>query len=46
MGIQLTKFEAGITEAILEVQNHMVNRYGTVHEAVIYALADYAFSAV
>jgi len=45
MGIELTKFEAGFTEAILEVQNHMVNAYDTVHGAVIYALADYAFSA-
>jgi acyl-CoA thioesterase len=44
LGIQLTKFEAGFAEAILEVQDHMVNAYGTVHGAVIYALADHAFS--
>jgi len=44
LGIQLTKFEAGFAEATLEVQNHMVNAFGTVHGAVIYALADYAFS--
>ncbi|CAH0312509.1 Acyl-coenzyme A thioesterase PaaI [Peribacillus sp. Bi96] len=44
LGIQLTKFEAGYTEATLEVQSHMVNAYGTVHGAVIYALADHAFS--
>jgi acyl-CoA thioesterase len=44
LGIQLTKFEAGLAEAILEVQCHMVNAYGTVHGAVIYALADHAFS--
>lgn len=44
LGIQLTKFEAGLAEAMMEVQNHMVNAYGTVHGAVIYALADYAFS--
>lgn len=44
LGIQLTKFEAGLAEAMLEVQNHMVNAYGTVHGAVIYALADHAFS--
>ncbi|WP_307439791.1 PaaI family thioesterase [Bacillus sp. V2I10] len=44
LGIQLTKFEAGFAEAILEVQSHMVNAYGTVHGAVIYALADHAFS--
>ena len=44
LGIQLTKFEAGFAEAILEVQSHMVHAYGTVHGAVIYALADHAFS--
>lgn len=44
LGIQLTKFEAGFAEAMLKVQNHMVNAYGTVHGAVIYALADHAFS--
>ncbi|MCR8848218.1 hotdog fold thioesterase [Rossellomorea sp. SC111] len=44
LGIQLTKFEAGFAEAVLEVQNHMVNAHGTVHGAVIYALADHAFS--
>ncbi|MDM5214407.1 hotdog fold thioesterase [Peribacillus sp. NJ4] len=44
LGIQLTKFEAGTAEATLEVQSHMVNAYGTVHGAVIYALADHAFS--
>ncbi|MFS0782994.1 PaaI family thioesterase [Bacillus sp. 1P06AnD] len=46
LGIQLIKFEAGYTEAIVEVQDHMVNAHGTVHGAVIYALADHAFSAV
>ncbi|WP_264740651.1 PaaI family thioesterase [Cytobacillus firmus] len=45
LGIQLTKFEAGFAEAMLEIQSHMVNAYGTVHGAVIYALADHAFSA-
>lgn len=44
LGIQLTKFEAGFAEAILEVRSDMVNAYGTVHGAVIYALADHAFS--
>jgi acyl-CoA thioesterase len=29
---------------MLEVQDHMVNAYGTVHGAVLYALADHAFS--
>lgn len=45
MGVQLTKFKAGFVEAIVVVQNHMLNAYGTVHGAIIYALADYAFSA-
>ena len=45
LGIQLTKFEAGFAEKMLEVQSHMANAYGTVHGAVIYALADHAFSA-
>ncbi|MBE5103507.1 PaaI family thioesterase [Priestia aryabhattai] len=44
LGIQLAKFEAGFAEATLEVQSHMVNAYGTVHGAIIYALADHAFS--
>ena len=44
LGIQLTKFEAGAAEATIEVQSTMVNAYGTVHGAVIYALADHAFS--
>ncbi|MDI3095038.1 hotdog fold thioesterase [Priestia megaterium] len=44
LGIQLTKFEAGFAEAALEVQSHMVNAYGTVHGAIIYTLADHAFS--
>lgn len=41
----LTEFTAGYTEAELEVKEHMVNAYGTVHGAVIYTLADHAFSA-
>ncbi|HFU4567990.1 MULTISPECIES: PaaI family thioesterase [Bacillus] len=44
LGIELITFEADIAEARLEVQSHMVNAYGTVHGAVIYALADHAFS--
>lgn len=45
LGIRLTKFEADVVEAMLEVQDYMVNSYGTVHGAVMYALADHAFSA-
>ena len=44
LGILLTKFEAGFAETMLKVQSHMVNAYGSVHGAVIYALADHAFS--
>jgi acyl-CoA thioesterase len=44
LGIELTKFEAGSAEAVLNVQPHMVNAHGTVHGAVIYALADHVFS--
>ncbi|ARF17822.1 hotdog fold thioesterase [Sporosarcina ureae] len=44
LGIELTKFDAGVAEATVEVQSHMVNAFGTVHGAVIYALADHAFS--
>lgn len=44
LGIKLTKFEAGFAEATLDVQSHMVNAYGTVHGAIMYALADHAFS--
>ena len=44
LGIQLTKFEVGFAEAEIEVQDHMVNTHGTVHGAIIYALADHAFS--
>lgn len=46
LGIELTKFEAGNVEAKLTVQDHMVNTFGTVHGAVIYALADHVFSVI
>ncbi|WP_226641472.1 PaaI family thioesterase [Mesobacillus subterraneus] len=44
LGIELTKFEAGLAEAQIEVQDHMLNAHGTVHGAVLYALADHVFS--
>ena len=44
LGIRLTKFEETVSEAELLVQPHMVNAYGTVHGAVIYALADHVLS--
>lgn len=44
LGVKLLDYKAGFAEAMLEVQNHMVNAYGTVHGAVMYALADHAFS--
>ncbi|MCP3739450.1 hotdog fold thioesterase [Rossellomorea sp. BNER] len=40
----MDKFEAGFAEGSIEVQDHMVNAYGTVHGAVLYALADHVFS--
>ncbi|RIW37397.1 hotdog fold thioesterase [Bacillus salacetis] len=44
LGIELTRFGPGMAEAELEVQPHMVNAHGTVHGAVMYALADHVFS--
>ena len=44
LGIRLTKFEETMAEAEILVQAHMVNAYGTVHGAVIYALADHVLS--
>ena len=44
LGIELTKFEAGSAEAMIKVKSHMVNTHGTVHGAIIYALADHVFS--
>jgi acyl-CoA thioesterase len=44
LGIRLVKFGAGFAEAMVEVQDHMVNAHGSVHGAVLYALADHVFS--
>ena len=44
LGIELTKFEEHVAEATITVEPHMVNAYGTVHGALMYALADHAFS--
>lgn len=44
LGIELTKFEEHVAEAKITVQPHMVNAFGTVHGALLYALADHAFS--
>ena len=44
LGIELTKFEEHFAEATITVQPHMVNAFGTVHGALLYALADHAFS--
>lgn len=46
LGIHLTKFEETMAEAEMTIQAHMVNAYGTVHGAVIYALADHVLSVV
>ena len=44
LGVRLTRFEAGVAEATLEIREHMLNAHGTVHGAVVYALADHVFS--
>lgn len=44
LGIELTKFEEKLAEATVTVQPNMVNAFGTVHGALMYALADHAFS--
>lgn len=44
LGIELTIFDEHLTEARITVQPHMVNAFGTVHGALLYALADHVFS--
>ncbi|WP_349774400.1 PaaI family thioesterase [Pseudobacillus badius] len=45
LGIQLTALGKGTASAELQIQDHMLNSHGTVHGAVIFALADYVFAA-
>ncbi|WP_053363513.1 hotdog fold thioesterase [Bacillus sp. FJAT-27251] len=45
LGIKLQDLGLGTATAELEIQDHMLNSHGTVHGAVIFALADYVFAA-
>ena len=45
LGIKLLELGEGSAVAELHTAEHMVNSHGTVHGAVIFALADYAFAA-
>ncbi|WP_404317593.1 PaaI family thioesterase [Bacillus lumedeiriae] len=45
LGIQLTKLGKGTASAELQIEDHMLNAHGTVHGAVMFAIADYVFAA-
>ena len=45
LGIQLTELGPGTAAAEVEIKEHMLNTHGTVHGAVIFAIADYVFAA-
>ncbi|WP_338469675.1 hotdog fold thioesterase [Niallia sp. XMNu-256] len=45
LGIKLKELGLGTATAELEIQEHMLNSHGTVHGAIIFALADYVFAA-
>ena len=45
LGIQLKELGLGTATAELEIKDHMLNSHGTVHGAIIFALADYVFAA-
>ena len=45
LGIKLKELGLGTATAELDIQNHMLNSHGTVHGAIIFALADYVFAA-
>ncbi|MFS0645862.1 hotdog fold thioesterase [Siminovitchia sp. 179-K 8D1 HS] len=45
LGIELKSLGKGSAAATLTVQEHMLNTHGTVHGAVIFAIADYVFAA-
>ena len=45
LGIKLQELGLGTATAELEIKNHMLNSHGTVHGAIIFALADYVFAA-
>lgn len=45
LGIKLQELGLGTATAELEIKDHMLNSHGTVHGAIIFALADYVFAA-
>lgn len=45
LGIQLTELGKGTASAKLQIEDHMLNSHGTVHGAVMFAIADYVFAA-
>lgn len=45
LGIKLLELKEGTATAELEIKDHMLNTHGTVHGAIIFALADYVFAA-
>ena len=45
LGIKLQELGLGTATAELEIKSHMLNSHGTVHGAIIFALADYVFAA-
>jgi acyl-CoA thioesterase len=45
LGIKLIELGEGTATAELDVKDYMLNSHGTVHGAIIFALADYVFAA-
>ncbi|KKB43031.1 PaaI family thioesterase [Bacillus thermotolerans] len=45
LGIRLTGLGKGTASAELVIEDYMLNAHGTVHGAVMFALADYVFAA-
>jgi len=45
LGIELTALGPGTASAQVRIEDHMLNSHGTVHGAIIFALADYVFAA-
>ena len=45
LGIKLLEIGEGTECAELDVKDHMLNTHGTVHGAILFALADYVFAA-
>lgn len=44
LGMKLVEMGEGSATAQLDVKEHMLNSHGTVHGAVMFALADYVFA--